>query len=70
MVYCLLKILGVLNQNGRSCGIIWFSVYSGASYSILIFVDFGIQESNAGFGICELKFYSGVPFVKKDYVSI
>lgn len=50
--------------------IIWFSVYSGASYSILIFVDFGIQESNAGFGICELKFYGGVPFVKKDYVSI
>ena len=45
--------------------IIWFSVDSGASYSILIFVDFGIQESNAGFGISELKFYSGYLLLKK-----
>ena len=34
---------------------------------MLIFVAFGIQESDAGFGICKFKFYSGMLLVKITY---
>ena len=35
--------------------------------SVLIFMDFLTQESDAGFGISEFKIYSGLLFVKIIY---
>ena len=49
--------------------IIWFSVDSDALYSVLIFICFRLQESDAGFGICEFKFRKEVLFIRLDINS-
>ena len=39
----------------------------GHSIPFRVFINFHIQESDAGFGICGFKFDSGVLFVKITY---
>ena len=45
----------MLNHRIEVAAIIWFAIDSGGQYRVLIFMDFGIQESDAGFGIREFK---------------